>query len=115
MNGLYLIVDKKQIKIVVAGSYFKRLGGLMFKKNINYGILFPKCRAIHTFLMREAIDVIGIDSNNKIIYKRDNVKPWRIVKVKNKQKKTSILELPKNTCLSFKIGDYLSFEDEDMT
>ena len=114
MNDLYLTIDNKQIKIIIADSFFKRLFGLMNKKNIDYGMFFPKCNAIHTFFMREAIDVIGMDENNKIIFIRDNIKPWRIIKIKNKQNKTSILELPKDTCFIFKIGDVLSFKDEDM-
>ena len=112
---LYLKLDNKQMEIIVAKGFFCRFWGLMNKKEINYGMFFPKCKAIHTFFMKEAIDLIAIDENNKIIFKESNIKPWRIIKIKNKQKKTSILELPKDTCYIFRVGDFLSFEDEDIS
>ena len=68
-----LNTNKKSYPIVIASSFLKRLFGLMGKKEIDYGMLFPKCNSIHTFFMKESIDVIGLDENNEVIYKYENL------------------------------------------
>lgn len=40
----------------------------MFRKNINSSLLFDKCNSIHTFFMKENIDVIMCDKNNYVLY-----------------------------------------------
>ena len=59
----------KDINIKVAKKFKDRLIGLMFKKNIKYGILFRNCRSIHTFFMFEEIDVIATDKKDNILHK----------------------------------------------
>lgn len=98
--------------IVIADSFIKRLKGLMCKKNIDYGMLFHECNSIHTYFMKENIDIIGLDQNNEVIYKYENLEPNRIIKISNPQNKTSILELPKNASEKIKIGSILLFEDK---
>lgn len=85
----------KNIKIIKAKKFHKRLIGNMFKKNIKDGLLFDKCRAIHTFFMLEPIDVIATDNNDNIIKTYKNVNPWKILVAPKKT--TRIYELPKNT------------------
>ncbi len=109
---MYLQLKNKKIKIIKADTFFKRLRGLMGQKNIDYGMLFPKCNSIHTFNMKENIDVIGLNENNEVIYKYENLPKNRIIRVKNSQNKTSILELPKNTSKLVKINSILLFKDE---
>lgn len=91
-----------KINIKEAKSFKDRFLGLMFKKNINYGLLFKNCRSIHTFFMREEIDIIATDKNDKIIKTYKNVKPWRILIAPSKTK--NIYELPKNTIKKQKIS-----------
>lgn len=100
--------------IIIANNLHLRFTGLMGKKNISYGMLFPKCNAIHTFFMKEAIDVIGINANNEVISIVKNVGKNRIVSVSHAEKKTSILELPTSANLIIEYGDILSFEREDI-
>ena len=83
------------IIIEEANSFKKRLIGLMFKKNINYGLCFNNCHAIHTFFMLDEIDVIAADENDNIIKEYKNVKPWKILIAPKGTKK--IYELPKKT------------------
>ena len=64
---MYLKINNKKISIIKADSFMKRLFGLMFKKEIDYGMYFPKCNAIHTFFMKSNIHVIAVDENDKII------------------------------------------------
>ena len=40
----------------------------MMEKNINRALLFDKCNSIHTFFMKENIDVIMCDNDNKVLF-----------------------------------------------
>ncbi|HIQ94200.1 TPA: DUF192 domain-containing protein [Candidatus Ventrenecus stercoripullorum] len=101
----------KKIEIKNATNFTTRLVGLIGKKDINYGILFPKCNAIHTFFMKQEIDVVGINEENQVIYIYRNVPKNKIVRIKDNAKKTSILELPKNASKSFVIGSIIKWEE----
>lgn len=90
------------MKIIIAKNFYLKFIGLMFKHNINYGIYFPKVNMIHTFFMRENINVIGLDKNNRVNDIRCNVKPWKIVILSNS---VNTLEVP--TYINYKIGDYI--------
>jgi uncharacterized membrane protein (UPF0127 family) len=91
-------------------KFFKdRLMGLMFKKNINYGLRFPHCNSIHTFFMKEAIDVVMTDKNNNILYVYYNFKPWHIITPKKNVYYT--YEFPINN-FKFNIGDKLKLESK---
>ena len=81
------------MEIKEAKSFKDRLLGLMFKKNIKYG-LFNNCNAIHTFFMFSNIDVYAKDKNDNLIKKYENVKPWRIIIAPIGTKK--IIEIPVN-------------------
>lgn len=69
----------KDIKIKICNNFFNRLLGLMFKKNINYALCFPKCNSIHTFFMFSPIDVIMTDKDYNILYIFKNVTPNKII------------------------------------
>lgn len=85
-------VNGKNIKIKEAKSFFSKFKGFMFKKNIDYGLLFRNTNGIHTFFMLESIDVVLFDKDFKIIKVLENVKPWRVILPKRNVKHT--LELP---------------------
>ena len=72
-----LILDK-EINLKEANTLKKRLLGLMFKTNIQEGLVF-KTKAIHTFFMKENIDVIITDKNNKTIAFYKNLKRNKII------------------------------------
>lgn len=110
--SLKIKIDNKYIEIKEANNYLSRLIGLIGKRNIDYGMYFPKCNSIHTLFMKENINVIGLDEENIVIYKALNIKPYRFVRVKNK--KTNILELPKNIGINININDTLCFEEENI-
>ncbi len=67
--------------IHIADTFFKRLFGLMWKKNISITdvYIFPNCYRVHTFFMRMPIDILFLNKNNEIICMIEHVKPWRIV------------------------------------
>lgn len=85
----------KNIEIKEAKGLFNRFIGLMFRKNITYGLLFRNCKSIHTFFMFDEIDVIATDKNDNIIKEYKNLKPWKILIAPKGTK--NIYELPKNT------------------
>lgn len=89
MNKSFL---KKDIEIKEADSFLKKLMGLSFKKDFNYGLLFKNTNGIHTFFMRQNIDVVLFDNDYNIIKVYYNVKPLKIILPKKNVKHT--LELP---------------------
>ena len=106
-----LKLNNKNIEITIAKDFKTRLLGLMGQKNIQKGILFPNCNAIHTFFMKENINVFGINKENQVIFIYLDVPKNKIVKVSDDSKKTSILELPKNVGTSLHVGSVLKFKD----
>ena len=106
-----LKVNNQILNIQKATNFKTRLFGLMGKKNIQEGILFPKCNAIHTFFMKDEIDVIGLNEESQIVFIYRNVPKNRIIKIRNTNKKTSILELPKDTSKGLVIGSILHFKE----
>jgi len=88
------IVLNKEYELVIADTFKRRLLGLIGKSNITEVYLFPKCNMIHTFFMKEAIDVIGTDKNKTIVKVIKRVKPNRIVIIKEADQ---IYECPKNS------------------
>ena len=53
-----LLYNNKDIDLYNCKSFFSRFKGFMMEKNINRALLFDKCNSIHTFFMKENIDVI---------------------------------------------------------
>ena len=51
----------------------------MFKKNIDYAICFKRCNSIHTFFMKENIDVIMCDKDNTVLYYYNNLGKNKII------------------------------------
>ena len=109
---MYIILNNKKINIKIAKTIKQKLQGLQHKKDITYGLLIPNCNHIHTFFVNDNIDILFLDNRNSIIYKYQNMPPFRTIKLYEDNKKTSVLELPKNTSNSLKIGDVLTFEDK---
>jgi len=106
-----LKTNGKTFDVKVANDVKTRFLGFMGKENIDSGILFPRCNAIHTFFMKEEIDVVGLNEENQVIYIFREVPKNKVVKVSEDAKKTSILELPKNASKKIYIGSVLKFED----
>ena len=94
------------MKIITAKTYIQKLTGLMGKKNINYGMFFPGVSSIHTFFMKESIDVIGLNDAMIVTSIYENVKPNKILILKNAN---HTLELPKGESKRFHIGQNVKF------
>ncbi len=111
---MYLILNNQKILIKIANTWYKKIKGLSFKKNINYGLYIPNCISIHTLYMQDNIDILFLNDHNVILYIYQNIPRGKIVMVDEDMKKTSVLELPKNTSKNLRIGDVLTFEFEDI-
>lgn len=89
-----LVYKKKEIQLTECTTFFSRLKGFMFEKNINKALLFNKCNSIHTFFMKENIDVILCNDNNEILHYYQNLSPNHIILPKKNV--TKVFELPVN-------------------
>ena len=89
-----LIYENKEIKLIECKSFYNRLMGFMFKKNINNALLFNKCNSIHTFFMKENIDLIMCDKDNNILYFYKNLKKNKVILPKKNVYK--VFETPGN-------------------
>lgn len=89
-----ILINNNKIDVDIADTFFKRLIGLMGKKNIQKGLLFKKNSSIHTFFMRENIDVLMLDKEKKILLVKKNLKKNKIL---IKKKAYYTIELPINT------------------
>ncbi len=99
-----IVINNHKFNVDVADSFRKKLFGLMGKKNIKVGMFFPKTRSIHTFFMKEDIDIIMIDKNNQVVYFEKNLKKRRI---RIKKKAYHTIELPSNSLNNININDRL--------
>ena len=89
-----LVYKEKEIELIDCVSFYSRLKGFMFKKNINNALLFNKCNSIHTFFMKENIDVIMCDKDNNILYFYKDLKKNKIIFPKKNVYK--VIETPSN-------------------
>ncbi len=89
-----LVYKGKSIELKECSSFYSRLKGFMFKKNISYSLLFDRCSSVHTFFMKENIDVIMCDSDNVIVYYYNNLGKNKIIWPKKGVKK--VFETPYN-------------------
>lgn len=109
-----LLLNGRYIQVKEALSFKDRLYGLMGQTSIDYGMLFPNCNGVHTFFMKENIDIIGLNEKQEIIFLERDCEKNKIIKIHRQSKKTSILELPKNASTSLELGDRLFFEFENI-
>ena len=103
-----IIIDNQEFNVDIADTFIKRLFGLMFKKNIKKGLIFPKTGSIHTFFMMEKIDIIMLDKDKKIIYYEKNVKKNKII---IKKKAYYTIELPNNSLNNITTYDTLTIKE----
>lgn len=68
-------------RVPVAARPLSRLLGLalLSRERAGPGLLIPRCRSVHTFGMRFAIDVLFLDRGGRVIERRPAVGPNRFV------------------------------------
>lgn len=105
-----LIIKNKTLNLTYMNTPFKRLKGLMFKKNIKQNLIF-KTNSIHTIFCLENIDVIMIDKQKNIKYIYPNLKPYRIILPKKQVHYT--IEMPQSTIKQLKINKNTKLKIEE--
>lgn len=103
-----VLFDNKELSIKNCQNFKDRLIGLMFKKeNIDYCLCFSRCNSIHTFFMKQNIDVVMTDKNKKVLFTYKSLKPWKIIWPKKNV--YYVYETKENT-FNYNIGEYMKFE-----
>lgn len=104
-NGNQFITENAEM----ADTYYKRLIGLLGRSHLSVSeaLILKPCNAIHTFWMKFSIDVIFLDSEQKICHLIENMKKNRISKLSFHTK--CVIELPAGQIKDFnlKVGDQL--------
>jgi uncharacterized protein len=69
-----------RVEIRVARSPWSRLLGLAVRRRPPAGqaLLLPRCRSVHTFGMRFAIDLVWLDAEGRVLAIERGVPPWRV-------------------------------------
>ena len=99
-----IIINNQEFIVDIANNFKKKFLGLMGQRNISKGMFFPKTRSIHTFFMKDNIDIIMINKKNYIVYYKKNVPRNKII---IKKEAYHTIELPKNSLNNIQINDKL--------
>jgi len=80
-------------RVRVAAGHRARLLGLahLDRENAGAGLLIPRCRSVHTFGMRFALDVVFLDAADRPLSIRRGLPPRRIAV---ERRAVAVLELP---------------------
>jgi len=96
-------------KVELADTSLTRMFGLLGRKGLDAGggLWIKPSSGVHTFFMLFSIDVIGLDSNLKVIKLWHCLPPFRVTSVSMKLK--SVVELPCGAikAAGVQIGDQL--------
>jgi uncharacterized protein len=66
------------MEVRVARTFRQRLIGLALRRRPGHALLFPRCRAVHTFGMRCALDLHWLAADGSVIRVDRGVRPWRV-------------------------------------
>ena len=96
-------------QIRVADTAWTRMRGLLGHPPLRAGegLWIRPSNGVHTFGMKYAIDVIFLDSRKRVVDLYENLKPFRLTKIRFDTR--SVVELPTHTISQSgtKIGDQL--------
>ncbi|MEI7435650.1 MAG: DUF192 domain-containing protein [bacterium] len=70
------------IEYEIADGFWARAAGLLGRCGMppQRALFFPRCKCIHTFGMRFALDLVFVRSDGTVDAVRRGVRPWRIVR-----------------------------------
>lgn len=65
--------------VLTARGFRARLLGLAFLRALppGHALLIPRCRSVHTFGMRFALDLVWLGARGEVIRVQEAVPPWR--------------------------------------
>jgi uncharacterized protein len=80
------------MEVVVARSFRRRLRGLALRRRPpGYALLIPRCRCVHTFGMRFALDLVWFGADGGVVAVDRRVPPNRVVA---RRRAWAVLEAP---------------------
>ncbi len=105
-------MSRHPIEVFPARTVLARGRGLIFMAPLppSSAMHIKPCWCVHTGLMRMPIDIVFLDSRNKVLKIAESVPPWRIAACKGA---ASVLEFPKGDArrLQLLVGDTLLLVD----
>ena len=107
-----LLLTMTTFKIEKADTFFKRLRGLIGRKNLppEYGLMIVPCNSIHMLFMRFAIDAIFIDKNFVIKKIDANLQTWTGISFCKGAWAVVEVKAGESARLNLKVGQTLQFE-----
>ena len=96
-------------RIAVADQSLTRLLGLVGRRGLaaGEGLWIRPSSGIHTFGMRFAIDVLGLDAKLRVVKLWPVVKPWRVSSIELRVKSVVELSAGEIARLGISVGDCL--------
>ncbi len=115
-QGRFYIQQRCLWRDVRVMKYFpQRLVGMLYLRATSHqrAFWFPRCSSIHTWGMRFAIDIIGLDSQLRIVAVHRNVQPARVLRIAGAD---SIIECGAGSPWPFEhwLGQSLTFEQKEL-
>ncbi len=98
----------------LATSIFSKAKGLMFTKKTGKALIFTfsfeQYIPLHMFFVFYPIDVLWLNKDKKVVFLKQDFKPWTMISPKKKAK--YVLELKEGTIKrsNTRIGDTISFK-----
>lgn len=105
-------------QVEVADSFWKRLRGLMFRRNFEDGraLLFkigdPRIYSVHTFFVFFLIDLVYLDQETRVVDIKREMPPWTTYRPKTEA--SFLVELPggKVEDVGLEVGNKLKFHEK---
>jgi len=108
INGEAVLAEKT----ILAESASERMRGLLGRSSLpaDTAMLIRRCRSIHTWFMRFAIDVVFLDGEMRVLKIAENIRPWRMAF--GPRKAVTVLETAtgRPNAPAVKPGDFLTLE-----
>ena len=73
----------KVVEVKVLRGFFERLRGLEFRKTDDLNYLFKNCNSIHTFGMKEPIDVAFVGADGEVLSVSRSVQAGKVLRNRN--------------------------------
>lgn len=102
----------RPLRVKVARGFLDRLCGVGWSvewRNFD-ALCLPRCRAVHTFALATAIDVVFVSPDQRITQLRTRVAPWRIVSC-DAAEIGDIWEFPEGCCQAAELTVGMSLEE----
>lgn len=97
----------------LADAFWTRMKGLLGREEIPAGeaLVITKCRSIHMFFMRFAIDAIFVDNQHRVVGLIEGIKPFRLSPIFFRS--SYVIELRAGTVAATKtsVGDHMEWLD----